>query len=180
MLKQKLLTAEAILSKKFAGFVQVVSNHQQLPQIVDVFQEISFCRHCQFEQTCWLHLFCEPLTMFIELSNHSIWPNILAYKRLQNAHTHNNKSALFNRINHFHCLRFVAQKENFRMQAARVLKTTVLLFLAWINKNYCNSHLKNVKTIITVILNDRLQMTLITSENGIFEIHGQLRPSNYL
>ncbi|KAJ3652332.1 hypothetical protein Zmor_018309 [Zophobas morio] len=50
--------------------------------------------------------------MFFELLNHGIWPNIFAYKRLQNTLTlclrspivitrHNNESALFNEINHF-------------------------------------------------------------------------------
>ena len=103
--------------------------------------------------------------------NHYIWLDILAYKWLQNKcrihplfvyecpiaiTRHNNESVLFNRTNHFHGLRFLAQKQNFRTQAPRVLKTTVFLFWAWINKNY----LKNVKTIKTMTLNDMLQMTL--------------------
>ena len=77
--------------------------------------------------------------MFLELLNHGIWPDILAYKRLQNTHTlclrspiaittHNDESVLFNRINHFHSLRFLTQKQNFRTQPPRVLKMTVLLF----------------------------------------------------
>ena len=77
--------------------------------------------------------------MFLELLNYGIWLDILAYKRLQNTPTlrlqspiaitrHNNESVLFNRINHFHSLRFLAQKQNFRTQPPRVLKMTVLLF----------------------------------------------------
>ena len=54
----------------------------------------------------------ESPIMFLELSNHGIWPDIFAYKRLQNTQPlrlrspieitrHNNESVLFNRINHF-------------------------------------------------------------------------------
>mgnify|MGYP005984888695 CR=1 FL=1 len=74
--------------------------------------------------------------MFLELLNHGIWPDILAYKRLQNTRTfclqsrialtkHNNENLLFSRIDHFHGVRFLAPKQNFRMQPSRVLKTTV-------------------------------------------------------
>ena len=94
-------------------------------------------------------------------SHSSVYESLITITR------HNNASVLFNRINHFHDLRFLAQKQNFRMQAPRVLKTTVLLFWAWINENYCSSHLKNVKTIKTMTLNDKLQMTLMTSENEV-------------
>ena len=105
----ELLTAEKILSKMFADSAQVVSNRQQLPQILKIFQEISHCHwHCQFEQISWLHLWCEPLRMFLH--------------------------------DHFHGFRFLTQKQNFRTQAPRVLKTTVSLFWAWMNENYCNSH----------------------------------------
>ena len=77
--------------------------------------------------------------MFLELLNQGIWPDILGYKRLQNTHTfrlrstialtrHNNENVLFNGINHFHGVRFLALKQNFRTQPPKVLKTTVLLF----------------------------------------------------
>ena len=77
--------------------------------------------------------------MFFELLNHGIWPDILAYKRLQNILTlrlrspivitrHYDESVLFNRIDHFHSLRFLAKKKNFRTQPPRVLKMTVVLF----------------------------------------------------
>ena len=105
--------------------------------------------------------------MFLELINHGIWPDILPYKRLQNIPTfrlrspivltrHNNENVLFNRINHFHGVRFLDTKQNFRTQPSRILKTTILLFWAWINENYCNSHFKNVKTIKTTTWNDRM------------------------
>ena len=58
--------------------------------------------------------------MFLEFANRGIWPDILAYKRLQNTHTlrpiaiiqHNSESVLFNRINHFQVLGFVVQKKD--------------------------------------------------------------------
>ena len=43
MLQQELLTAEEILSKMFLNSAQVISNHQQLPEILTVFQEIFLC-----------------------------------------------------------------------------------------------------------------------------------------
>ena len=68
----------------------------------------------------FLHLKCEPLTMFLQVINHSI----LAYKRSHNTQTlrlrsptaitrHNNESVLFNRINHFHSFRFLAKNKIF-------------------------------------------------------------------
>ena len=36
--------------------LQILLKSSQLPQILKVFQEISFCQHCQFEQICWWHL----------------------------------------------------------------------------------------------------------------------------
>ena len=79
--------------------------------------------------------------MLLEFANQGIWPDFLAYKRLQNRHTiaivrHNNESVLFNKTNHFHGLRLLAQKQNFRKQPPRILKTIILLFCAWFNENY--------------------------------------------
>ena len=62
----------------------------------------------------------------------------------------------------YSCLQAVT--EYIHSPLRRVLKTAVLLFWAWINENYCNSHLKNVKTIKTTTSNDRLQMTLMTRQ----------------
>ena len=73
--------------------------------------------------------------MFHELLNHGIWPDILAYKRLENTRTlrlrspiaitkHNNENVLFNKMNHFRRLRFLAQKQNSGTHPPKVLKTT--------------------------------------------------------
>ena len=126
--------------RNFVKFVcGFCSNHQQLLQILNVFHEISNCWHCQFEQMCWLHVQCAPLTMFLELLDEDIWLDILAYKRSQNTPTirlpspiaitrHNNQNVLFNRINYSHSLRFLAQKQNYRTQPPRVWKTTFVVF----------------------------------------------------
>ena len=80
--------------------------------------------------------------MFLELLNQGIWPDILAYERLEDTATlcfrspiaitrHNDERSvlfLFNRIHHFHSIRLLAQKQNFRTQPPKVLKMTVLLF----------------------------------------------------
>ena len=58
--------------------------------------------------------------MFLELWNHGIWADILAYKRLQNTPSLRLRMfhcyitiILFNRKNHFHGLRFLVQKQIF-------------------------------------------------------------------
>ena len=115
--------------------------------------------------------------MFFEFANNGILP----YKRLQHTHSPFTKVLLFNGINHFHDIRtkikflYLPKHQEFWKR----------LFWAWIDENYCNSHLANVRTIKEMTLNDRLQMTLITiknchnetwfQRNGIFEIHALYR-----
>ena len=65
-------------------------------------------------------------------TNHDIWPDILAYKRLQNTGTLRLRSSiaitwnvLFNRINHFQS-----------SLPSTKTKFSVLLFWSWVNENY--------------------------------------------
>ena len=104
-------------------------------------------------QHCFLNLQIRVFSQVFLLTNgYRIHP-FSVYERPIARIRHNSDGVLFNKINHFHGLRFLAQKQNFHAQAPRVLKTTVLLFWAWIKANYCHLHLTNVRTIKAMTLN---------------------------